>query len=170
MKGIKRQCLLAIISMVCIQGMAMNPDGGDKFIVYTNGTSKATVYQLDNLDKMVFGETALSLFMTTGKTDYAYSNLTKIIFSSGSGYNGIEQLKLDTEILNVRYDRQSSVLHVESDVSLKSITVYDTRGHQHSSMRSEGKKFNVSLSHLEKGVYVILIKGDGIEKSIKVIK
>ena len=170
MKNHKHLFLIALSLTVCMSGKASFPDGGERFNVYTKGSSNAVVYQLDDLEKMTFGDNALSLYMKAGKTDYAYGSLVKITFDGLSDFNGIEQLRMDSGNLDVSYDNLSSVLHIESLVSLRNVTVYDIQGYQRLSVRHEGKSFDLSLDNLAKGVYVILIKGEGIDKSIKIIK
>lgn len=53
---------------------AANVADGDNLYVYTRGTTRAVTYSLDNLDKIMFGETAISLYTSNAKTDYKYSN------------------------------------------------------------------------------------------------
>lgn len=155
-----------------MSGKASSPDGGDSFYVYKKGSAKAVVYSLDDLDKMTFGENALSLYMKSGKTDYAYSTLSFISFNGANAVvpTGIEQLKAVDGDVDARYDRSAAVLHIDSSVPLTDILVYDVQGHQHASLRHSGKSLDVSLAHLKEGVYIVTLKGDGFRKSMKIIK
>ena len=147
------------------------PDGGDSFYVYKKGSTKAVVYALDNLDKMTFGENALSLYMKNGKTDYAYSTLSFISFNGTNAQpTSVGQPMAADGDVNVSYDRGAAVLHIVSRVPLTSVCVYDVQGHQHASLHSGGKTLDVPLAHLKQGVYVVTLTGDGMKKSMKIIK
>ena len=167
----KQFLLIALSLTVSMSGKALSPDGGDNFFVYMKGSAKAVVYSLDDLDKMTFGENSLSLYMKSGKTDYAYNTLSFISFNGTNAQpTSVEQPKAAEGDVNVSYDRGAAILHIASRVPLSSVCVYDVQGHQHASLRQGGKSLDVSLAHLKEGVYIVTLKGDGFKKSLKIVK
>lgn len=147
------------------------PDDGDNIYVYTKGSAKATVYSLDNLDKMMFGENALSLYTKNGKAEYAYSSIRLITFNDANATpTGLTTLKTFSEKLEVSYDRSSLLLYVESPEHLRSIQVCDVHGIQFLKLSQPEMSTTVSLAHLPKGIYIVVLRGNNFEKSVKIIK
>lgn len=147
------------------------PDDGDNIYVYTKGSANATVYSLDNLDKMMFGENALALYTKNGKTEFVYSSIRLITFSETSATpTSLTSVKVATGKIEANYDRSSFVLSVESPEPLYGIQVYDVHGRQCLAVSHPGKSASFSLANLPKGFYIVVMRGVGFEQSIKIIK
>lgn len=147
------------------------PDDGDNIYVYTKGSANATVYSLDNLDKMMFGENALALYTKNGKTEFVYSSIRLITFCETSATpTSLTSEKVASGKVEVTYDRSSFVLSVESPEPLYGIQVYDVHGRQCLTLSHPGKSASVSLANLPKGFYIVAMRGIGYEQSVKIIK
>ena len=147
------------------------PDDGDNIYVYTKGSANATVYSLDNLDKMMFGENALALYTKNGKTEFVYSSIRLITFSETSATpTSLTSVKVATGKIEANYDRSSFVLSVESPEPLYGIQIYDVHGRQCLTLSHPGKSASVSLANLPKGIYIVAMRGIGFEQSVKIIK
>lgn len=162
---------LLLLCLISSTTFAANVADGDNLYVYTRGTTRAVTYSLDNLDKIMFGETAISLYTSNSKTDYKYSNLSLLTFRDGiKPTTGIEKLTKEGAEINISYNREMQVVTLYCEKSLTSLQVLDLQGRLVA--RSNATKGNtvLTLSHLPQGVYIVKAVGTGIGKSVKIIK
>ena len=161
-----------LLTSVCLSGFSANPDDGDNLYVYTKGATQAVTYSLDNLDKMTFGDNALSLWTNSGKTDYAYNQIELLTFRSGiKPVTGIKNPIFNSKSVRWMYDRTLQSLRVTSEQELSDITVYDAQGRVVIKEQISAKDCQLSLENVSSGVYVVKVsESKGIETTIKIIK
>ena len=167
----KTICLWTIcLSFLNISGFAASPDDGDNFYVYTKGTSKAVIYSLDNLDKLIFDDTSMSVWTNVGKTDYAYCDISLLTFRDGvKPIAGIELLTINNDI-QINYDRETMQVSVQSIKPLTSLIAFDMQGRIVGRLRNNGNSQQLSLAGLPQGVYIVKAQGAGFENSVNIIK
>ena len=168
---IMKKVLICAVSLALFQvtALAFAPEDGDNFYVYTKGASKAVVYSLDNLDKLTFGDTAMSVWTNAGKRDYAYGDITLLTFRKGVAPLGVISQSVGNDI-KIGYDRDAMLVSVESPNQVKSLTAFDMQGRKVGIMRHSNGKLQLSLAGLPQGVYVVKAQGEGFGKSVKIIK
>ena len=79
---------------------AASPDDGNRLYVFTNTTSKASAYSLDDIDKITFTDNAVQVWRSKAATDYVYDRFRFITFSDKVVPTAIERVEQD-EPLNV---------------------------------------------------------------------
>lgn len=105
----------------------------------------------------------LNIATATVQTSYQRSDVKRFYFIEGD-LNGIENVRPDKILFS-----QTDADHMEiSGLSGKErITLYDTAGHQLSTVNATGDKAVISLSGHKKGVYLIKV---GNSQTIKFLK
>ena len=144
-------------------------DDGDNLYVYTKGSSYATVYSLDHLDKLTFEENAVRIWYGGGKKDYEYGKISLMTFRKDiMPTTGIEPLTLDGADVKIVYERSSSLVSVECGQILQGMTIYDVQGRLVTADSRKRSSYQVSLQGKPQGVYVIRVdeKGKSIMKKI----
>ena len=72
----------AILSMMTAFGYCQDIDSEDNLRLYTNSTKEATVYSLDEINKITFSKKGVQIWNTDWPTEYAYSNVRVLAISS----------------------------------------------------------------------------------------
>ena len=170
MRNLSKKKLLPIfLSMVSITTFAASPADGDNLFVWTKGAKAAVVYSLDNLDKITFDETAVSVWTNKGKADYAYGNIELLTFRDGvKPVAGVELLTAPDAEVRIHYDRESQLISAESQKLLTGIQVCDLQGRVVARVSRVARQLHLSLAELPQGVYVV--KPQGTTNSVKIIK
>jgi len=170
MKKNKKDILfIAHMCLVSSAAFAASPADGDNLFVWTKGAKTAVVYSLDNLDKIMFDDAAMSVWTNKGKTDYAYGNIELLTFRDGvKPVAGVELLTVAESEVSIHYDRESQQISVESQKPLGGIQVCDLQGRQVLRQSKAAAHQQLSLANLPQGVYIV--KPQGANKSVKIIK
>lgn len=161
------------LMLLCVStaGFAATPADGDNLLIWKKGASQAVVYSLDNLDKLTFDETAMSVWTNKGKTDYAYSNIALVTFRDGlKPVSGVEVLTATESDVHISYDREAEMVSVKSEKPLAGLLVCDLQGRVMAQQQVAGTLLQVSLVDIPQGVYIVKAMGAGISKSVKIIK
>ena len=79
---------------------AASPDDGNRLYVFTNTTSTASAYSLDDIDKITFTDNAVQVWRSKAATDYVYDRFRFITFNDKVVPTAIERVEQD-EPLNV---------------------------------------------------------------------
>ena len=74
--------LTAFLSMTTAFGYCQDIDNEDNLRLYTNSTKEATVYSLDEINKITFSKNGVQIWNTDWPTEYAYSNVRVLTISS----------------------------------------------------------------------------------------
>lgn len=148
------------------------PDDGDNLYVYANGAAQAVTYSLDNLDKITFGNNAISISTKSGRSDYAYKSIDLMTFRSDiKPVTGIKSPTVNNGHVKWMYDRSIQTVSVMSVQGLSDVTVVDAQGRVVIKEHFTAKECQLSLEHIPSGVYVLKVsvpKGNGT--TIKIIK
>ena len=171
MKFIKT-LLFCLICPLLMHARTMVPDDGDNLYVYTKGAAQAVTYSFDNLDKMTFGDNALSIWTNSGKTDYAYNQIELLTFKSGiKPATGIKKTIVSKVNVRWMYDRTLQTLRVMGEQELSGISVFDAQGRVVIKERILAKDCQLSLDNVPSGVYFVKVSDSkGIVTTIKIIK
>jgi hypothetical protein len=166
-----KSCFISIVCLAFLQASAFAdiPNDGDNFYVYTKGVTNANVYSLDILDKLTFDDNTMSVWTSTGKTDYAYSDIALLTFREEMKPSGIETLTIGNDV-QISYDRESMLVIVQSSKPLTGLAVFNLQGRMVGSLQHQGDQLQLSLAGLPQGVYVVKAQGTGFGKSVKIIK
>ena len=76
--------LSAILSMTTFFGYCQDIDNEDNLRLYTKSTKEATVYSMDEINKITFSKKGVQIWNTNWPTEYAYSNVRVLAFSTRS--------------------------------------------------------------------------------------
>lgn len=98
----KRLLLLSVVVSCLAIGTcyAASPDDGNRLYVFTNTSSKASAYSLDDIDKITFTDNAVQVWRSKAATDYVYDRFRFITFNDKVVPTAIERVEQD-EPLNV---------------------------------------------------------------------
>ena len=120
---------------------------------------------------MTFEDNTFSVWTNNGKTDFAYDSIDLLTFRDEvKPVTGVELLtKLEFKV-RISYDREVQLLSVESEKPISSIIVCDLQGRMVVCQSKTENCLQLSLSGLPLGVYIVKVKGVGIDKSVKIIK
>ncbi len=146
------------------------PDDGDNFYVFTNGNNSRVVYSLDNIDKIIFDEQTMSVWVDDAHTDYAYNNISLMTFKENIIVGMEETVKSPTRNISVHYDRSASVVYVKSERELSSVIIYDVLGKTIVKDLGKGKDFRCPLGDAPSGVYLVKALGNEMDTTIKIVK
>lgn len=161
--------LTLLLCMMSVSGFASNPDDGDNMYVLTKGSNQVNTYSLDNLEKLTFGNTSMSVWYNAGKKDYTYSDISLVTFLNTMLPTGVEQLTSFDSDVQIIYDRDTQTLSFKSSKKLSIVTVIDLQGRL-MCKANIGSDASVFLSTLPHGIYVVRVEGTSIGKSVKIIK
>ncbi len=165
--------LMTIICLCFAYGFSAQAanDDGDILYVYTNDASTGVSYSLDNLDKLTFGNDAISIWAFGNRTDYEYKKISLMTFREDiKPITAIEQLNIDNPHVNITYDRSLSLVRVESGHILQGLAIYDIQGRL---VAKEGRKlssYQVSLQGKHQGIYVIKVGENGKASTMRIVK
>ena len=119
---------LALMSHAQYETQATN-DVEENLYVYLKEASNAVVYSLDNLDKLTFGDNAISIWYDGGRTDYQYSRISVMTFREDiKPTTSIEPLSFVAADVKITFERSSSLVRVESGCPLLGVDIYDVQG------------------------------------------
>lgn len=167
----KKLFITLILILVGMASFAASPADGDNLLVWKKGAANAVVYSLDNLDKLTFDDTAMSVWTNKGKTDYAYSNIALVTFRDGvKPVAGIEVLTAAESNTRISYDHETQMVSVKSEKPLAGLLVYDLQGRVVAKQQANGTLLRLSLADLPQGVYIVKAVGASIGNSVKIIK
>ena len=160
--------LTLVVSIFCLSpSMAFAADG-DNMYVHLKSSSTPVRFALDNLDKITFSSTAMSVWTSqTQKSEYAYTNVKQLTFSE-TGPSGIELPETAAKQMGISYDRQTLLLSVWADEPIAHVAVYDLQGRIVTSQKANGLEAQLSLASIPQGVYIVraVIGGKGVSKKI----
>ena len=111
----------------------------------------------------------MSVWTSTGRTDYAYSDIALLTFREEMKPSGIETLTIGNDV-QISYDRDAMLVSVLSTKPLTALSVFDLQGRRVASLQHQGDQLQLSLAGLPQGVYVVKAQGAGYGKSVKIIK
>ncbi len=158
-----------IVSTVSISSFAASPDDGDNLFVYTKEFTKVVIYSLDNLDKLTFDDTSMSVWTNLGKTVYDYDDISLLTFRDGvRPIAGIKLLTINNDV-QICYNRETMLVSVQSIKPLTGLVVFDVQGRMVNCPRN-GNSLQLSLANLPRGLYIVKAQGDGFEESVRIIK
>ena len=166
----KNSIVLILLLLANTAGFASNPGDGDNLHVYTKGSTRATAYSLDNLDKLTFGDYSISVWMNNGRTDYSYGNISLLTFRESIHPTSVESLIKEDGNIRIYYDRSVQMVKTESPMPLENVQVFSVQGSEVVSKSMNTKSSHLSLAGLPRGVYIVNVKGKGVRKSVRIIK
>ena len=144
---------------------------GDNLYVYTKDASSAVVYSLDNLDKLTFGNNAISIWTFGSRMDYQYSRITLMTFCEDiKPTTTSESLIIGDTNVKITYDRSSSLVNVVGGRTLRGVTIYDVQGRLVTKDARKLSSYQVSLQGKPQGVYVIRVDENGKSTTMRIVK
>ena len=160
------------VVLLSISAYSSVPDDGDNFYVFTNGNNSRVVYSLDNIDKIIFDEQTMSVWVDDAHTDYAYSSISLMTFKENVMETvGVEEtVKSPTRDVSVRFDRSASMVYVKSERELSGVIIYDVLGKTIAKDLGRGKEYRCSLGDAPSGVYLVKALGLEMDETIKIVK
>lgn len=162
--------LLALMSYAQNGTQATN-DVEENLYVYLKDASNAVVYSLDNLDKLTFGDNAISIWYDGVRSDYQYSGISLMTFREDiKPTTSIEPLTFDTTDIKITYDRLSSLVSVEGGRPLLGVDIYDVQGRLVAKDARKLSSYQVSLQGKPQGVYVIRVGENGKSTTLRIVK
>ena len=158
--------LTLLFGLVSTAGFAASPADGDNLYVFTKQSDAPAIYSLDDLDKITFSDTGVNLWNTKWPTEYAYGNFRLITFKATDNPNGIESTIVDEANVAICYDSQKEVVIVKSEKALAGVTVFDVQGRSVAAANHVASVYEVSLSSVPQGIYIVKAKGSAVSQKI----
>ena len=158
--------LTLFMGLVSAAGFAANPADGDNLYVFTKQSDAPAIYSLDDLDKITFSDTGINFWNTKWPTEYAYGNFRLITFKASDNPNGIESIAANESDVVITYDHQKEALSVESGKLLSGVVVYDVQGRPVAIERGSAYSYQLSLSMVPRGIYVVKVNGSSVSQKI----
>ena len=151
---------------------AQATDGDDMLYVYTKNNKDAALYQLDDLNKITFSNSGVRLWNTNWPTEYPCSKFSVITFRDRNYVKptGIETTFADEEQIRISYSPSSGVVTVKSSTQLDGIAVYGLQGQLVDADDTSRQVYQLSLKHVQQGVYVVKAKGKSAGTVKKIVK
>lgn len=148
-----------------------NPDDGDNFYVFTGGNKNMSVYPLDNLDKITFGEKVMSVWVNNSPTDYNYSDISMMTFSENVMQPlGVEQLSSGNFDVSVNYYSSSQILQIKCNHLVSGFVIYDSLGKPVMVNKMKSNSYRISLDVLPSGIYIVNVFDKDLSKNMKIVK
>ena len=170
MENKKRLLLIFFILMVGISGFSANPADEDKLFVFSKQSSIPVAYSLDDLNKITFSETGVKLWNTNWPTEYVYDSFCVITFNENKQSNDIKQIPVNDSNVSIVFDRSRNMVCVKSEVLLSSVSVYDLQGRPVVKDYRSAYSYEMDISSMPSGIFIIRVNGGGSVVSQKIIK
>ena len=167
----KRKLLTTLVVLLSISTYSAIPDDGDNFYVFTNGNKSKTVYSLDKIDKIIFDQLTMRVWVDNVKTTYDYSSISLLTFKE----NVMETVRVETvkspfRDVSIHYDRAAGVVDVKSEKQLSGVIIYDVLGKIVVKNLFKGKEYRCSLGDAPSGVYLVRMMGNEADTTVKILK
>ena len=170
MKQLYQLCLLTLLlSMVSISGFSANPDDGDKLFVFSKQSSVPVAYSLDDLDKITFSETGVKFWNTNWPTEYVYESFGVIAFNEFKQSNDIKQIPVNSNV-SIVFERSRNMVCVKSDILLSDVSIYDLQGRPVAKDYHSAYSYEMDISSMSQGIFIVRVNGGGSVVSQKIIK
>lgn len=161
-----KKIIIYLMSVIPAIGFAASPADGDNLYVFTKQSDAPAIYSLDDLDKITFSDTGINFWNTKWPTEYAYGNFRLITFKASDNPNGIESIAANESDVVIIYDHQKETLSVESGKLLSGVAVYDVQGRPVAIERGSAYSYQLSLSMVPRGIYVVKLNGSSVSQKI----
>ena len=161
-----KKIIIYLMSVIPAIGFAASPADGDNLYVFTKQSDAPAIYSLDDLDKITFSDTGVNFWNTKWPTEYAYGNFRLITFKASDNPNGIESIAASESDVVIIYDHQKETLSVESENLLSGVAVYDVQGRPVAIERGSAYSYQLSLSMVPRGIYVVKVNGSSVSQKI----
>lgn len=162
----KKLFITLLLILVGMASFAASPEDGDNLYVFTKQSDAPAIYSLDDLDKITFSDTGVNFWNTKWPTEYAYGNFRLIIFKATDNPNGIESAVVDEANVAICYDSQKELVIVKSEKVLAGVTVFDVQGRPVATANHAAGVYEVSLSLVPRGIYIVKAKGSSASQKI----
>ena len=171
MKTFKKYTLISILLVqIKVFSFSANPVDEDKLFVFSKQSSIPVAYSLDDLNKITFSETGVKLWNTNWPTEYVYDSFSVITFNENKQSNDIKQIPVNDSNVSIVFDRSRNMICVKSEVLLSSVSVYDLQGRPVVKDYRSAYSYEMDLSSMPSGIFIIRVNGGGSVVSQKIIK
>ena len=171
MKTFKKYTLISILLVqIKVFSFSANPVDEDKLFVFSKQSSIPVAYSLDDLNKITFSETGVKLWNTNWPTEYVYDSFSVITFNENKQSNDIKQIPVNDSNVSIVFDRSRNMICVKSEVLLSSVSVYDLQGRPVVKDYRSAYSYEMDLSSMSSGIFIIRVNGGGSVVSQKIIK
>ena len=171
MKTFKKYTLISILLVqIKVFSFSANPVDEDKLFVFSKQSSIPVAYSLDDLNKITFSETGVKLWNTNWPTEYVYDSFSVITFNENKQSNDIKQIPVNDSNVSIVFDRSRNMICVKSEVLLSSVSVYDLQGRPVVKDYRSAYSYEMDISSMSSGIFIIRVNGGGSVVSQKIIK
>lgn len=158
------------MSMMSILGFSMNPADGDKLFVFSKQSSVPVAYSLDDLNKITFSETGVKLWNTNWPTEYVYENFDVIAFNEFKQSSDIKQIPVNSSNVSIIFERSRNMICVKSENIMSGVSVYDLQGRPVVKDHQTAYSYEIDISSMPQGIFIVRVNGGGSVVSQKIIK
>lgn len=151
-----------ILMLQTMSAYAQMTDGGEEqngeetLYLYTNSSSEAMVYSLDDIKCITFGDKGVQIWSTLWPTEYAYS--TSPVLSLSKRKNEPDNINLAYYEANViTFDKENTTLVVKANSNPLVVKVFDLRGHILINKTFFSSVCNLSLTDVSSGIYIVMV-------------
>lgn len=161
---------IILICLISTSGFSANPDDGDKLFVFSKQSSVPVAYSLDDLDKITFSETGVKFWNTNWPTEYVYESFDVIAFNEFKQSNDIKQIPVNNSNVSIVFDRSRNMVCVKSDILLSEVSIYDLQGRPVAKDCHSAYSYEMNISSMPQGIFIVKVNGGGSVVSQKIIK
>lgn len=162
--------LIFFLILVSISGFSANPADGEKLFVFSKQSSVPVAYSLDDLDKITFSETGVKFWNTNWPTEYVYESFDVIAFNELKQSNDIKQIPVDNSNVSIVFERSRNMVCVKSDILLSDVSIFDLQGRPVAKDYHSAYSYELDISSMPQGIFIVRVNGGGSVVSQKIIK
>ena len=155
------------MSLVCSASLV---DNKGKLYVFTLSGNLPAVYSLDNLEKIMFSETSMHVWVENKSTDYVYDIVRLLTFSDEDRPAAVKSLANVNSGITIDYARSSGKVYISCLELIERIVVYDVRGRLAFETRPRSKSYSFTIADCPKGIYILKVLVKGQVKTKKILK
>lgn len=155
---------IIILFLASTAAFASNPVDDDKLYVYTNQSVSPAIHSLDDIDKITFSSKSV-IFWEAGRPT-EYSNVRLIVLKRSDISSEINRVIAGRNGITINYNRKNEMVLVRSDKPLSGVTIYDVYGHLVAVDDNKKNDYEVSLSSVPRGIYVVKVNGGSVSQKI----
>ncbi len=124
--------------------------------LYTNSSTEATVYSIDEIKKITFGDNGIQIWNTQWPTEFAYTNCPVLSFSKRESIpDNVNPANQVGDAITI--DRTNATLIVNSATNFVKVQLFDIQGHIIVNKSSSSKKCIISLTDVSPGIYIVRV-------------
>ena len=155
---------LFLISLIVISFIpkVASADDGNTLYCYSKSSMTPMIFSLDELEKITFSNDGIQMWTQNQMDEIMFEDFLLFTFTEiEHPYLTSLETPFSSKDIHIRYLANQRMLFIESGVPLSSVCVYDIQGRIVTNNKSEAKNYNITLSAIPAGVYLVEVICNG---------